>query len=49
MIDKITNAPSIITVMINDFLAGGYASGKPTPENPNIQQQYFVPGQKLIS
>jgi V-type H+-transporting ATPase subunit a len=43
MIEKITLAPSIITVMINNFLAGGYPSGKSTPTNP-IEQQYFVPG-----
>lgn len=43
-IDKINTAPSIITVMINNFLYGGYPN--PPETNP---QYYFVPGQRSIS
>jgi V-type H+-transporting ATPase subunit a len=50
MIDTITQAPSIITVMINNFLAGGYPGGKPDPNAvPPIPQPYFIPGQRGIS
>jgi len=44
MIDKITYAPSIITVMINNFLAKGNPGA-----NQDGVQQYFVPDQKAIS
>lgn len=44
MQSKISYAPSIITVMINNFLAGG----KPGPNAEGVQQ-YFIPGQREIS
>ena len=43
MIAKINNCPSIITVMINNFLAGGYPDPHPGPQN------LFFPHQILIS
>jgi vacuolar-type H+-ATPase subunit I/STV1 len=47
-INNTATAPSIITVMINNFLYGGYTNPA-TDANPNPTQYYFFNGQRDIS
>lgn len=49
-IATINQAPSIITVMINNFLAGGYPNAPNEPDQvPPKPQPYFLPGQRETS